>query len=82
MMHHLDRPRMHPSQDALRYLLEAWDQALADGVKQQHLAYSALFVALSDLVSSYGEPAVAELTESLVARVRNGEFTLAAGTRQ
>lgn len=60
----------------MRYLLDARDQALDDGVKTQHVAYSALFMALTDLVSSYGELAVAELTESLVVRVRNGEFTV------
>ena len=65
----------------MRYLLDARDQALDDGVKTQNVAYSALFMALTELVSSYGEPAVAELTESLVARVRNGEFTVCR-TRQ
>lgn len=75
------RPRLQPSEDAMRYLLDARDQALDDGVKTQNVAYSALFMALTDLVSSYGEPAVAELTESLVTRVRNGEFTVCR-TRQ
>jgi hypothetical protein len=70
------RPRLQPSEDAMRYLLDARDQALDDGVKTQSVAYSALFMALTDLVSSYGEPAVAELTESLAVRVRNGEFTV------
>ena len=65
----------------MRYLLDARDQALDDGVKTQNVAYSALFMALTDLVSAYGEPAVADLTESLVARVRNGEFTMCR-TRQ
>ena len=75
------RPRMQPTEDAMRYLLDARDQALDDGVKTQNVAYSALFMALSDLVTSYGEPAVADLTESLVDRVRNGEFTVCR-TRQ
>jgi hypothetical protein len=70
------RPRLQPTEDAMRYLLDARDQALDDGIKTQNVAYSALFMALTDLVSSYGEPAVAELTESLVVRVRNGEFTV------
>ena len=75
------RPRMQPTEDAMRYLLDARDQALDDGVKTQNVAYSALFMALTDLVTSYGEPAVADLTESLVDRVRNGEFTVCR-TRQ
>ena len=65
----------------MRYLLDARDQALDDGVKTHSVAYSALFMALTDLVSSYGEPAVADLTESLAMRVRNGEFTVTR-TRQ
>ena len=65
----------------MQYLLDARDQALDDGVKTQNVAYSALFMALTDLVSSYGETAVADLTESLVPRVRNGDFTVAR-TRQ
>jgi hypothetical protein len=40
------------------------------------LAHAALFAALSDLVLSYGEDAVAELAASLEGRVRNREFTL------
>lgn len=69
------RPRLQPTEDAMQYLLDARDQALDDGVKTQTVAYSALFMALTDLVTAYGEPAVAELTASLVDRVRNGEFT-------
>lgn len=81
MMSNPMRPRLQPSEDAMRYLLDARDQALDDGVKTHSVAYSALFMALTDLVSSYGEPAVADLTESLAMRVRNGEFTVTR-TRQ
>jgi hypothetical protein len=72
--------RSETSQDALRYILETWETALHDGVSPQLLAYSAMFVALSDLVATYGESAVAELTEGLVRRVRAGEFTLYRAT--
>ena len=65
----------------MRYLLDARDQALDDGVTTHNVAYSALFMALTDLVTAYGEPAVADLTESLAVRVRNGEFTVCR-TRQ
>ena len=61
---------------ALAYLSEAWDGALAEGVDPEILAHAALFTALADLVETYGEEAVAELTASLPRRVRNLEFSL------
>lgn len=61
---------------ALSYLTQAWDDAVAEGVDSDVLAHAALFAALSDLVVTYGEEAVAELATSLAARVRNREFTL------
>lgn len=62
---------------ALSYLMDAWDEALLNGVKQDSLATAALFTALSSLVDHHGEEAVATLTERLVARIKKGEFTLA-----
>jgi hypothetical protein len=62
---------------ALNYLTQAWGDAVAQGVESDVLAHAALFAALSDLVTSYGEDAVAELAASLVGRVRNREFTIA-----
>jgi len=35
---------------ALRYILDAWDEAVCDGVHPRALANAALFVALCDLV--------------------------------
>jgi hypothetical protein len=61
---------------ALAYLGEAWDGALAEGVDSEILAHAALFTALSDLIGTYGEEAVAELAESLPSRVRSLEFSL------
>jgi len=63
-------------QVALSYLIEAWDEAIADGVDSDILAHAALFAALSDLVTTYGEDAVAGLAERLPERVRASEFTL------
>jgi len=62
---------------ALSYLFEAWDEALAEGVDSEILAHAALFAALSDLVQTYGEEAVAGLAERLPERIRASEFTLA-----
>lgn len=63
-------------QAALRYIMEAWEEAVFDGIEPELLANAAFFAALSDLVSSYGEDAVARMTEGLPRRINNGEFTL------
>lgn len=62
---------------ALAYLTQAWGEAVAEGVDSDILAHAALFAALSDLVLSYGEDAVADLAATLQDRIRNREFTLA-----
>lgn len=61
---------------ALAYLTQAWGDAVADGVESDVLAHAALFAALSDLVTSYGEEAVAELAATLKDRIHNREFTI------
>jgi len=61
---------------ALDRLLGAWESALADGVEPEVLATTAIFVALTDMVESYGAEAVAVMLEDLPARVRAGEFSL------
>jgi hypothetical protein len=61
---------------ALAFLTEAWDEALAEGVDAEILAHAALFTALSDLVMTYGEEAVANLANSLSGRIRSFEFSL------
>jgi hypothetical protein len=63
-------------QAALRYILEAWEEALRDGIEPEMLANAALFSALSDLISIYGEDAVASMTANLSHRIENGEFTI------
>ena len=61
---------------ALAFLTEAWDEALAEGVDSEILAHAALFAALSDLVTTYGEEAVANLANTLSGRIRAFEFSL------
>jgi len=61
---------------ALTYLAEAWEEAVAEGVDPEILAHAALFTALADLVSTYGEEAVAGLAERLPERIRAGEFSV------
>jgi hypothetical protein len=63
-------------QAALRYILDAWDEALHDGIEPEMLANAALFAALADLIGVYGEDAVAKMTNGLSRRIHHGEFTL------
>jgi hypothetical protein len=65
-----------PSFVALSLILAAWDEGTENGVAPEQMAYAALFTALSDLVSIYGEDAVIKLTSGLQKRVSSGEFTL------
>lgn len=71
-----DVPISEQKRVALAYLSQAWDEAVADGVNSDVLAHTALFAALSDLILSYGEAAVADLTVTLKDRILNREFTL------
>jgi hypothetical protein len=63
-------------QAALRYILDAWEEALHDGIEPETLANAALFAALADLIAVYGEDAVAKMTTGLSCRIHHGEFTL------
>ena len=63
-------------QVALRYLLDAWQEAIYEGVDPDCLATAAIFAALSDMIATYGEEPVATMCERLPERVRAGEFTL------
>lgn len=75
-LHQNPRPDHEQKQAALGYLNEAWAEARHDGVDGDCLAQASLFAALAELVSTYGEDAVAKFAEGLAARVRNGEFSL------
>ena len=69
-------PDLEQKQTALSYLNEAWAEARHEGVDGDCLAQASLFTALAELVSTYGEDAVAKFVEGVPARVRNGEFSL------
>ena len=68
-------PDHEQKQAALSYLNEAWAEARHDGVDGDCLAQASLFAAFAELVSTYGEDAVAKFVEGLPVRVRNGEFS-------
>lgn len=61
---------------ALLYILDAWEDAVQEGIEPEMLANAALFAALSDLIAVYGEDAVAQMTKGLERRINEGEFTL------
>ena len=63
-------------QEALRYILDAWEEALHEGIEPEMLANAAMFAALADLIGVYGEDAVAKMTTGLSRRIHHGEFTL------
>ncbi len=66
---------------AMRYIVEAWEEAVYDGLHPDSMAAAALFAALSEMVSAHGEEAVAAMAAELPRRIRSGEFTI-CGTRQ
>jgi hypothetical protein len=61
---------------ALSYLHDAWTEARHDGVDGDCLAQTALFLALAELITTYGEEAAARYAENLAPRIRNGEFSV------
>jgi hypothetical protein len=61
---------------ALACLQNAWVEAQHDGVDGDCLAQTALFLALAELTTTYGEEAAARYAENLGARIRNGEFSV------
>ena len=75
-MHGNEIPELTDRHTALRYILDAWEEALHDGLEPEMLVNASLFAALSDLVTTYGEDAVAQMTDGLSQRIQHGEFTL------
>jgi hypothetical protein len=61
---------------ALRYILDAWEEAVFDGLDPDCLATAAIFAALSDMIATYGEEPVADMCARLPERIRMGEFTV------
>ena len=60
---------------AFGYISEAWEEARFDGIDGDCLAQVALFSALNELISTYGEDATTRYAEGLADRIRHGEFT-------
>ena len=63
---------------ALGYVTEAFAEAILAGIESDSFAHAALFAAFRELVSIYGEEAVAQFAERLGERIRQGEFSIAS----
>ena len=72
----VEYPAQEAKQAALRYILDAWEEAVYDGLDPDCIATAAIFAALSDMIATYGEEPVAVMCERLPERIRNGEFTV------
>jgi hypothetical protein len=70
------QPAQEAKYAALRYILDAWEEAVYDGLDPDCIATAAIFAALSDMIATYGEEPVARMTERLPERIRAGEFTV------
>jgi hypothetical protein len=61
---------------ALECFLDAWGDVAECGIDGGVAASAAIYVALSELVETYGEEPVAKLVEELPERIRLAEFTV------
>lgn len=62
---------------AYEMVSDAMAEAEAEGIERDIVTQAALFAVVSDLVSTWGEVAVARFAERLAERVLAGEFTIA-----
>lgn len=61
---------------AVGYIDEAFASGRHDGLDIDNLAHAAIFAALRDLVTIYGEEATAVFAETLAAKIKSGAYTL------
>lgn len=61
---------------AYEMVADAMAEAEAEGIERDIVTQAALFAVVTDLVSTWGEVAVADFVERLTDRVLAGEFTL------
>ncbi len=68
-------------QAALSYVTDAFAEAELDGLDADCMAQAALFAAFTELVTTYGEDAVAEYASTLADKIRSGAFSMAASLK-
>ena len=68
-------------QAALSYVTEAFAEAELDGLDADCMAQAALFAAFTELVTTYGEDAVAEYAATLADKVRSGAFSMSVSLK-
>lgn len=73
--------RSDESLKALNVILQAWEEGAESGIAPELMAYAAIYTALTDLVSAFGENAVVTLVNGLAPRIEKGEFTLYRSTQ-
>lgn len=61
---------------AYELVTDAMAEAEAEGIERDIVSQATLFAAVTDLVSTWGEVAVADFVERLVDRVLAGEYTI------
>jgi hypothetical protein len=69
-------PEQEQKRLALGSVRDAWNECVMQGVDGDCLAQTCLFMALAELVETYGEDAAAVFTDRLSARIQNGEFSM------
>ena len=58
----------------LDLLYDAWAEASSEGVDSDVFVHAALFIALAEMVETYGETAVSELAATLPTRIPEGRI--------
>lgn len=76
VIHDVDTTIADKKRAAYEMIADAMAEAEAEGIEREIVDQVTLFAVLTDLVSLYGETAVAGFAERLVQRVLSGEFTL------
>jgi hypothetical protein len=61
---------------AFDIVTDAMAEAEAEGIEYEIVTQAALFAVFTELVSSYGETAVADLAKRLPDRIMGGEYTI------
>ncbi len=61
---------------ALGFIQDAFEEGMSHGIDSTALSHAALFTAMMDLVSLFGEDAVTKFAEELPMRVQRGDYSL------